>query len=63
MADEADRAEAEGSLHLAAALACRVVEPPMPAQGLCYNCGDALGEGLRFCDTDCMADWKRRSGK
>lgn len=63
MADEADRAEAAGSPHLDAALAYRVVEAPMPAQGLCYNCTAPIGPGLRWCDSDCRADWKRWSRK
>ena len=32
----------------------------MPPTGTCYNCGDPVGEGERFCDGECLRDYERR---
>ena len=59
MADEADltaeRDEREAPARLAAS---RRDEGPAP-NGSCHWCGDSVGPGLRYCDTDCRDDHHR----
>lgn len=43
-----------------AAVRRRAQEPEMPPTGTCYNCGDPVGEGERFCDGECLRDYERR---
>lgn len=57
--DQFDRATEIEERDRALALAARKPAGPA-ATGKCLNCGDALGEGLRWCDRDCHDDWTRR---
>lgn len=59
MADEADRASGDVELFNAVAAAYRKPEGPK-ATGFCLNCEEAVEEGRRFCNFDCMTDWERR---
>ena len=36
--------------------------PEAEYAGYCLNCGEALPEPMRWCDTDCQHDWSRRKG-
>lgn len=29
--------------------------------GMCLNCGDKVGEEMRWCSNDCRDDWQRRN--
>lgn len=40
----------------------RLPEGP-PATGTCYNCGDTLAEGHRWCNAECRDDWTRQTGR
>lgn len=33
----------------------------LPATGSCYNCGEPMADGLRFCDVHCRDDWQKRN--
>jgi hypothetical protein len=57
MADEADQAQfiEERDRNLA----LRARHATLTAIGLCYSCGDAVPEGRKFCDRDCLDDFER----
>lgn len=38
--------------------ASRKPEGPAPT-GFCLYCDEPVGEGRRWCDSDCMGDWQR----
>lgn len=54
-----DDASAFEELHRDAALSVRKPEGPKPC-GACLNCGEAVGEGMRWCDGSCRSDWEAR---
>jgi len=58
MADIIDDAQEREEELRARALQFRKPEGP-PACGYCYNCGEALGQGVRWCDADCREDWEK----
>lgn len=62
MADEIDRANDYTQVLTDAAVAFRKPEGPK-ATGFCLNCEEAVEEGRRFCNFDCMTDWEKRNGK
>ena len=35
----------------------------LSATGYCFNCGEELPPGMRWCDADCTQDWERRTGR
>mgnify|MGYP003526552248 FL=1 len=58
MSDIVDEAQEREEELRAKALAVRRPTGPVPC-GFCYNCGEAVVLGHRWCDTDCAEDWKR----
>lgn len=60
MPDEIDRASEREMQFTEYALATSHKPVAPNASGFCHNCGESLGEGLRFCDADCAADWDYR---
>jgi hypothetical protein len=58
MADIIDEANQREEELRAKALAKRKPAGPPPC-GACYNCDEPLAPGLRWCDTECRADWER----
>jgi len=52
-----DAHEREEELRQKALEARKPVGPP--ACGYCYNCGEQLAQGLRWCDADCRDDWEK----
>ena len=63
MSDEADvsqdRMEKEAELRKKFTPSNRLEVEPI---GKCYNCGEKVAEGVRWCDKDCQDDWKKRRG-
>lgn len=59
MADIADRADAVTELNLKIALDKRHKEARLRPVGSCYNCSEAIENGL-FCDADCRDDYEKR---
>lgn len=63
---EADPLDAASALEMAETRACvaahlaRAKQATMPAVGACYNCGEAVGPQLLFCDKDCRDDYEKR---
>lgn len=57
MPDLADLADERIELDLAFALAERRPSGP-PAVGWCWNCGEPLHNGARWCDAECRDDWE-----
>lgn len=69
MADEIDRANDEVERFLVQALQNNAAARPLLlACGQCHYCGEAVAEGLRFCDAECRDDYdkliaaRRRNG-
>jgi len=61
MTDVIDQANDRAELLLSAALyRVAIATPALAANGRCFNCGNPLGQGLRFCDTDCRDDYDHR---
>ena len=56
--DLSDLATAFEEMYTRAAIDRRKLEGP-PACGECLNCQAPLGEGMRWCDADCRADWEK----
>ena len=52
-----EREQRDRDLAIASA---RKSEPELLAVGQCYNCLEALPEGVRFCDCDCRNDYAKR---
>jgi hypothetical protein len=47
---------------MAAALEAQRNKPPlMPPTGNCYNCGESVADGAKFCDIDCRHDFELRN--
>jgi hypothetical protein len=60
MADEIDRANDRAQqFNEQSILAAIASAHPLQPIGTCYNCDDAVSEGLRFCDAECRDDWQR----
>lgn len=57
MTDDLDRAEEEIEMELAEALRQRKPAGPAPT-GYCHWCGDAIDNGMRWCDRACEASWE-----
>jgi hypothetical protein len=34
--------------------------PALPYLGVCHNCSSPTAPSIRFCDSDCMADYEKR---
>jgi hypothetical protein len=60
MSDEADLANDAVERFTTTAQTYRKHTGPDPI-GVCYNCGDPVSEGMRWCDTDCREDWGKRA--
>lgn len=58
IADPLDRAAAETESMISAAVSVRKPEGPV-ATGECHNCGEHVGEGMRWCNAACRDDWER----
>lgn len=65
--DELDRARHYQDKMNEAALSQRKPEPGLAYMGECHNCGEAVEEPKRFCDSDCSREWEelqaRRAGR
>ena len=61
--DTGDEAARREELDKCVALAnARTLAGVLPEpNGSCLNCGDQVGDGLRWCDADCRDDWERLS--
>ena len=59
MSDIIDTANDYAEVLTEAARQFRKPEGPK-ATGFCLNCGEALEDGRRFCDFDCMSQWEKR---
>lgn len=59
MSDIIDTANDYAEVLTEAARQYRKPEGPK-ATGFCLNCDEAVAEGRRFCDFDCMTQWERR---
>jgi len=57
--DDADMAQADIELALKGQLSAVSRLDSVAATGACLNCGEALAEGQRWCDSDCRDDWSR----
>jgi hypothetical protein len=60
--DDLDRAEIEIEMELAEALRQRKPAGPQPT-GFCHWCGDAVDNGMRWCDHSCEATWEYVDGR
>lgn len=61
MPDEIDNANDHAEKTLAAAIAHqRNQVDTMPPCGKCYNCGDPVGDAIKYCDRDCATDHEYR---
>lgn len=61
MPDEIDAATDHIERTMAATLQAQRNKPDtMPPCGKCYNCGDDIDAGLKFCNADCVADFEYR---
>jgi hypothetical protein len=52
-----EREEKERELAIAAA---RRSAPVLPFIGVCHNCQAPTAPSVRFCDSDCLADYEKR---
>jgi hypothetical protein len=59
--DEADAGNAIAEVLLGARLAVRKPNGP-EATGECFECGEELAGGKRWCDSDCRDAWEKRRG-
>ncbi len=55
--DQLDRAQQEHDLHLSLQLKHR--NPTLPVTGRCHWCLSSLEADLKFCDSDCLADYSK----
>jgi hypothetical protein len=62
LSDDVDRAENEIEMELAEALRQRKPVGPAPI-GHCHWCGDAVDNGMRWCDHSCEASWEYVEGR
>lgn len=65
-ADDSDRATAleEAAIEMqVAAVRNKANQLELEPTGFCLNCGEALEEGRRFCDKDCLDDHAKRNRK
>lgn len=60
--DIADIAEEQEAFARRAAQMLRRPEGP-EYTGCCANCGDPVELPLRWCDSECRADWEKREAK
>ncbi len=60
MTDVFDRATEREELERELSIAAARAVPALPYVGECYNCGQRLPQGMRFCDRDCCDDYERR---
>ena len=58
--DELDMAQDAIDGEVTKRIAAARRQESIPATGFCLNCGEALKEGLRWCDADCRDDWSRQ---
>lgn len=66
MADDVDVANDRAALAVEAAISCAHVAAErqrVVANGLCHNCGEVVGDGMRWCDASCRDDWQSRTEK
>ena len=54
-ATEREERDREIAIKLATASA-----PALPYLGVCHNCSAPTAPSIRFCDSDCMADYEKR---
>jgi len=57
MADFADMGAAREELDREVAIKNRAPAGPA-AIGYCLSCGEAVGDGMRWCDAECRDDWQ-----
>jgi hypothetical protein len=57
--DAFDRASENETRERDASIARHRVYQPLPDIGACYNCGEELRVGQRFCDADCRNDYEK----
>lgn len=60
MADIADQADEQNERAREAGIKNNRKRSGPPACGYCYNCGETLTGGLRWCDGFCRDDWEAR---
>jgi hypothetical protein len=61
MADEVDRAQEQTEAYIDRARRNAAKQLLLAAHGYCYNCGEALNNGMQlFCDADCRQDYEIR---
>jgi hypothetical protein len=58
--DDFDRAAEFEELRRQLALGFRKPAGP-PATGHCVFCGEAVAQGVRWCNRDCREDWEREA--
>lgn len=63
MADEVDNAQINIETMLAEHIRQSKRPEGPPPRGLCHNCDEPVGDGLRYCDKDCEADFNKRNRK
>jgi len=66
MADIADRADTQIENTVADALREARRAPSLIAAGFCHYCGEAVANGMLFCDTqenECAKDWHHEQAR
>ena len=60
MSDLADSADAIINVqHEVSLYQSRRFVPIGTATGFCWQCGESVSDGMRWCDADCRDDWER----
>lgn len=63
MADEVDIAnDLVDRITQAAVTAAGLTSIPVNDTGKCWNCGEAVSDGRRWCSADCRTDWELENG-